>query len=364
VAEISDNTDRRRLRTTTASRRRLLPTIRRGWQLLWRPLGSLAVIGLLLWLVPLGEFRAVLAAIDPLLAAASLGLVLPMAATKAAIFWQAAAVQGLVFSFRQMLAIQLSAAFYTLVVPGQLGGTVARWYKLQKPGRQPVEAAAVMLMARLLETGIACLLGLALAMADPVARSAGVLPILAVVLLAICGGSLLLVSAFGRRIGGALAGRLPHSRWLAPLQRTLPRLRDAASRARRMPAGVIWRIILCSLLWNGLGILSIVLAAMAVGADVSWVTLGWMRSLLAVILLLPLGWGGIGVREAGVVAILQPYGVAPVLALAIGAIISLRHILEAVLGGMVELMALWRTKGAAESPGTANAPLDRAGIAR
>ena len=364
MAEISEDTGRRKLQATTASRPRLLPTIARGWQLLWRPLGSLALIGLLLWLVPLGEFRAVLAAIDPLLAAASLGLVLPMAATKAAIFWLAATVQGLVFSFRQMLAIQLSAAFYTLVVPGQLGGTVSRWYKLQKPGRQPVEAAAVMLMARLLETGIASLLGLALAIADPVARSAGVVPILAMVFLAICGGGLLLVSAFGRRLGAALAARLPQSRWLAPLQRTLPRLRDAAWRARRMPAGVIWRIILCSLLWNGLGILSIVLAAMAVGADVSWVTLGWMRSALAVILLLPLGWGGLGVREASVVAILQPYGVAPVLALTIGAIVSLRNILEAVLGGVVELAALWRTKRAGEPPDTANAPLDRAGPAR
>jgi uncharacterized membrane protein YbhN (UPF0104 family) len=117
-------------------------------------------------------------------------------------------------------------------------------------------------------------------------------------------------------------------------------------------------------LWNGLAVLSIVLAALAVGADVSWVTLGWMRSLLAVILLLPLGWGGLGVREAGVVAILQPYGVAPVLALAIGALVSLRHILEAVLGGVVELMALWRKKRAAEPPGTANAPLDRAGLTR
>ena len=329
---------------------------------MWRPIASLSVVALLFWLVPLGDFRAVLATIDPLLAAASLALVLPMAAAKAAVFWLAARVQGLIFSFRQMLAIQLSSAFYTLVVPGQLGGTVSRWYKLQKPGRQPVEAAAVMLMARLLETGVACLLGLALALADPVAWSLGVLPVLALVFLAIGGGGLLLVTAFGRRLGSALAARLPRHRWLEPVHRTLPRLRESALRLRRMRVGVVWRIIACSLLWNSLGILSIVLAAKAVGAEVSWITLGWVRSLLAIILLVPIGWGGLGVREASIAAMLAPYGVAPALAVAIGAIVSLRNILEAVLGGLVELAGLWRGRpradGSTPRDELASAPLD------
>jgi glycosyltransferase 2 family protein len=263
-----------------------------------------------------------------------------------------------------MLAIQLSSAFYTLVVPGQLGGTVSRWYKLQKPGRQPVEAAAVMLMARLLETGTACLIGLALAMADPVARSLGVVPVLALVFVAIGGGGLLLVTPIGRRLGRALAARLPRHRWLEPVHRALPRLRDAALRMRRMRPGAILRIVACSVLWNALALLSMVLAAMAVGAEVSWVTLGWLRSLLAIILLLPLGWGGLGVREASVAAFLAPYGVAPAMAVAIGAIVSLRNILEAVLGAGVELAALWRKgRPPAEAPPD-GAPLDGARPAR
>ena len=331
------------------------------WRALWRPVGSLAVVALILWLVPLGEFRAVLARIDPLLATLALALVLPMAAAKAAVFWLAACVQGLVFSFRQMLEIQLAAAFYTLVVPGQLGGTVSRWYKLQKPGRQPVEAAAVMLMARLLETGTACLIGLALAMADPVAQALGVVPVLALVFLAVGGGGLLLVTPVGRGLGRRAAARLPRHRWLEPVHRAVPRLRDAALRMRRMRPGAILRIVACSVLWNGLALLSIVLAAMAVGAEVSWVTLGWVRSLLAIILLLPLGWGGLGVREASVAALLAPYGVAPAMAVAIGAIVSLRNILEAVLGALVELAALWRKGRPSQEP---EAPLDGARVAR
>lgn len=137
-----------------------------------------------------------------------------------------------------------------------------------------------------------------------------------------------------------------------------------------MRLGVICWVVTCSLLWNGLGILSIFLAAMAVGAEVSWVTLGWMRSLLAIILLLPLGWGGVGVREATVAAILQPYGVAPALAIAIGAIVSLRNILEAVLGGLVEVASLWRKRrpersdGPAGPRGTKKASLDVTGLTR
>jgi uncharacterized protein (TIRG00374 family) len=336
--------------------------LRSAWHLAWRPLGSLAVVALLVWLVPMDDFRAVLGRIDPLLAAASLALVLPMAATKAAVFWLAAGVQGLVFTFRQMLAIQLSSAFYTLVVPGQLGGTVSRWYKLQKPGRQPIEAAAVMLMARLLETGTACLLGLALAMADPLARSLGVVPVLALVFLGIGGGGVLLVTPLGRRLGAVLAALLPRRRWLEPVLQALPRLAAAAKRMRRMQPVVIVRIVACSLLWNALGIVSIALAASAVGTEVSWITLGWMRSLLAIILLLPLGWGGLGVREASVAALLQPYGVGVAAAVAIGALVSLRNILEAVLGGIVELAGLWRRK-AAPAPARASS-LDVAREAR
>lgn len=331
------------------------------WRTLWRPLGSLAVVALLLWLVPLGEFRAVLARIDPALASLALALVLPMAAAKAAVFWLAARVQRLAFTFGQMLAIQFASAFYTLVVPGQLGGTVSRWYKLQKPGRQPIEAAAVMLMARLLETGTACLIGLALALADPVARAMGVVPVLALVFVATGGSGLLLVTPLGRRLGRSLAERLPRHRWLKPVHDALPRLRDAAQRMRRMRAPELLLITACSVLWNALALLSMVLAAAAVGVEVSWITLGWLRALLAIVLLLPIGWGGLGVREASTAAILAPYGVAPAAAIAMGAIVSLRNILEAVIGAGVELYGLWRNRRLA---GAVEPPLDAARLVR
>jgi len=315
-------------------------------RLLWRSLASGLVIGLLSWFVPLDDLRAALSRVDPWLAMASIAMVVPMAATKAAIFWLAASVQGLVFSVGQMLRIQLASAFYTLVTPGQLGGTVSRWYMMQRPGRQPIEAAAVMLMARYLETTLACVIGLMLALADPLARDAGVVPAIFgfVVLLSLV--SLFLFSSrIGRRAMGRLLEHLPDHRWLGPVRRAVPTLRDAGSRMRTMQRGVICRVLALSLLWNGLGIASIAFAAAAVGAEVSWLTLGWLRSLLALILILPLAWGGLGLREASVAAMLQPYGVPPALAIGIGALVSLRNILEAVIGGVVELVVLWRRRG-------------------
>lgn len=311
-----------------------------------RLLASLVVIGLLLWLVPLDDFRHVFERVDPWLALASLAIVLPMATTKAAIFWLAASVQGLSFSFCQMLRIQLASAFYTLVTPGQLGGTVSRWYMMQRPGRQPIEAAAVMLMARYLETALACVVGLALALADPLARHAILSPLLfAALVVAAILLPILLISRPGRAISRRFAGALPDHSWLGPLRHAVPKLRDAGARIRTMGGAVVWRVLALSLLWNGLGILSIAIAAMAVGAEISWVTLGWMRSLLALILVLPLVWGGLGLREASVAAVLQPYGVPPALAIGIGALVSLRNILEAAIGGSVEVASLWHQRG-------------------
>ncbi len=308
---------------------------------------SFAVLGLLVWLVPTGDYVEVLSQVDSTLAALALALLLPDQMVKAHIFWLTARLQQLAFSYWQMLTIQFATGFYGLVVPGQIGAVAARWYKLQRPGRQGVEAAAVIALNRLLEATTGMLIGIGLALADPLAQQHTLILFL---LIAASVGSIVVIGAFARPSGRARLktweGVLPDWRLLRPARRLIPAISDAAQRFSTMRRSQFAMLVFWSLVFHAISIMMVVLAARAVGSDVSWTTLGWIRSFLAVALLVPVSWAGLGLREIGFVALLTPYGVPVATAVTIGMFGSLRHILLAVIGGLSELGGLWRRQAA------------------
>lgn len=310
-----------------------------------RFIASFAALGLLVWLVPMGDYLDVLGRADVLLALTSIALLLPDQMVKGRLFWLSARLQRLAFTYRQMLAIQFATGFYGLIVPGQVGAIAARWYKLQRPGRQGVEAAAVIALNRLLETATGVLIGLTLALADPLAQQH---TLVVLFLAAALVGSAFVIAAFATAPGRAMLRRLERSvpdwRLLRPVRRLIPAVRNAAARFAAMPRQQLAGLLFWSLLWHAIGIVIVVLAARAVGSDVGWTTLGWIRSFLAVALLLPISWAGIGLREIGFVALLTPYGVPAATAVAIGLLGSLRLVAIALIGGLVEAAAPWSNR--------------------
>jgi hypothetical protein len=63
---------------------------------------------------------------------------------------------------------------------------------------------------------------------------------------------------------------------------------------------------------------------------------------MAVLLLLPVSWAGIGVREISLALMLAPFGVAPGVAAALGLLLSFRGLLEGAMGALVEAHAALR----------------------
>jgi len=312
-----------------------------------RLVASFAVVVLLVWLVPTGDYVQVFGQVDPTLAALALAALLPDQMVKAHIFWLMARLQQLVLSYWQMLTIQFATGFYGLIVPGHVGAVVARWYKLQRPGRQGIEAAAVIALNRLLEATTGMLIGIGLALADPVAQQH---TLILLFLVAASVGSFVVIGAFassgGRARLRAWQGALPNWRLLRPARRLIPAVSDAAQRFSTMRRSQFAMLVFWSLVFHAIGILMVVLAARAVGSDVSWTTLGWIRSFLAIALLVPVSWAGLGLREIGFVALLTPYGVPAATAVTIGMFGSLRYVLHAVIGGLIELVGLWRRQAA------------------
>ena len=89
-----------------------------------------------------------------------------------------------------------------------------------------------------------------------------------------------------------------------------------------------------------LGLLSLVLLAHAVGLNADWTTLGWTRAALMLAALLPVTWGGIGQRELIIAGALVAAGYPGAPAVTIGLLLSLRSVIEAAVGGMIELRGL------------------------
>jgi len=64
-----------------------------------------------------------------------------------------------------------------------------------------------------------------------------------------------------------------------------------------------------SLSMHLLGVLSFYAFALSVGVDVSFIIIGWVRSFIHIVTMLPISFSGLGVREGTLIVLLQGYGV-------------------------------------------------------
>lgn len=66
-------------------------------------------------------------------------------------------------------------------------------------------------------------------------------------------------------------------------------------------------------------------------------TIGWIRSLMNIITMLPIAFAGLGVREASFTVLMEPYGIPGSQAVALGLFTFIVHIVLAIIGGLLEL---------------------------
>jgi uncharacterized protein (TIRG00374 family) len=101
---------------------------------------------------------------------------------------------------------------------------------------------------------------------------------------------------------------------------------------------------LTSLLWLAalsfieefLGVVSYYFVSLAIGMEVSFVHLGWIRSCILIVTMLPISFSGFGVREGTLIALLAPYGVSGTVAVAFSLLLFARSLLLAGIGGVLE----------------------------
>lgn len=301
---------------------------------------SLALLGVLIWWQPVDEYITVWkeAAVWPVVLAYA--LTVPMVALRTRQTQSLARLQGMTVKYRPLLALQLATTFYGLFVPGIVAVGVLRWYRLAQLGGDPKATFALVVFSRLLEIEMALFLGLGFWLLDPIAPGGPGLPVMFFLL----GAATTLVRyiAFhprtARHAQSTLARRWPPNRF-ASARSKIVGLLDVTARYGTLTHRA-WALLLANILGGqALGLLSVVLIAMALGMDASWMTLGWARSILSIAMLLPITWAGIGLREATLAGALVAAGQPAAASVALGLLLSLRVVLEAAAGGIVELRA-------------------------
>jgi uncharacterized protein (TIRG00374 family) len=244
--------------------------------------------------------------------------------------------QGMSVSVSRIFEINLISNFYGMFLPGSLAGGAVRWRKLYLADKNASGAFIAIILSRFLLTTITVALGVVFWL------SAGQLHsnrIVGLVLLGILVGLLLLQGVlvsgivslpFNADMGSEARGG---SRLLVHAINVLGALR----RYRDLPRIAFLKISVLALIDDLLGIVSFYFVSLSVGIDVPLVHLGWVRSFLQLITMVPVSFFGIGIQEGTLITLLGNYGVPGAEAVAFSFVLVARSIVIAFAGGVLEL---------------------------
>ncbi len=261
--------------------------------------------------------------------------------------------QGITHGVGKILAINLAVKFYLQFTPSTLVASGYRWYRLAQPGGKNVEALVALAFFRVLETFLTIAMGLAFFLLAGQQTSLKVsLFWLALILLLII-ISWVLVTRYSLKIYRWFrvrsAGWVEKDSWQV-LARRIEKFLIAVTAYADMPATDLLLSISAGIISALVGIASGVALAQAVGIDIGFMNMGWVQAVVLIATQLPFTVaGGLGVREVTLVAILSTFGVSADLALALSFLIFIRGIILSLLGGLVELIDVLRSKRSAEN---------------
>ena len=231
-----------------------------------------------------------------------------------------------------LLNAYLASQFVSNFLPSTIGGDALRVTRLSAFTRDgtttngaPAAFASVVLdrMSGWLILPLLCLAGLLI---NPSLRHLGrsshaALAISVVTLAALVA---VVVAAGSRRLGGRLAGHESWLRFLGAVHLGLARIvRRPGAAAQVIVASVVYQLAIV-----GAGIL----AARAIGISIGPTALLAFIPAVAIVQVLPVSVGGLGVREGAFALFLQPLGVPAGQAIALGLAMYAMHLIASLLG--------------------------------
>lgn len=308
---------------------------------------TIAIIAFLFARVDLNAMARQLASANPLLLLLALFLY-ELAISMGAVKWQLLVrAQNLPARFGDLMTFTLVGLFFGNLLPSNVGGDVVRAYGLVKASGRAEAAAISVLVDRL--TGLVAYLGAAMVMvvlaAFTLARGAELEQLeIATVIVAgafLLGCALLFSRRFSQRVKGIFA--------YGPLKRVQPvaqRVYEALQVYRHSYRALafalvlsVGNVIVTTLVWYAVGT--------ALGLTVSIFYYFLFNPIVAFVLLVPISFNGLGLKEASWMFFFGLIGVSDESALSMSLIFSLIIVLTSLPGGI-----LWWRERARVAPET------------
>ena len=296
-----------------------------------RGLCSLALLGLLFYLIPIDQVVSTLANLSwPIFLFAILSQFLARAAGALKVKL-IAADQGFELSCAAALRIMLTAHYYSLMLPGPVAGGAVTWLRLLGQGASRGAAAATIVVNRGIGIAVMLALGSGAWLLD-----AGYLDSVELGLALILLGSTL-VWALQNRTTPAAVGSEASGR--------LSRFFDRLMVFRRMAPASKLIVIVSSVAQEAIAAVVIWLFGLAVGLELELLAIFWIRALLQLVLLLPIAIAGLGLREASLIGLGALIGVDPANALTWSLAIFAGTVVVGAVGGLLEAGVIARMLG-------------------
>jgi glycosyltransferase 2 family protein len=315
--------------------------VSKGTKLGIQVLVTVVVLAWLLRVVPLNDILRIVRSADPRFVALGLLLQLASRAPTAVRMKVIADAQGLPLNFARILLTLFSTSFYGLLLPGSLAGGAATWMKYVQHGAGGAAALVSIVVNRaagfitVVASGIGFWVADRLLSAEQaVLFGCVVLVFLLSLFLLLFGQSHYLSRLFQR---GADVPRLKGS----TLFRKATTVAAHLALMREIPRKAVAGILVASLIHDLVAITALYFLALALGLDLGFLTVAWMRSAVQLVVMLPVSVAGLGVREGTLVLVTGSYGVAASGAIAWSLLIFAGTVLAAFCGGLIEAQALW-----------------------
>ena len=242
-------------------------------------------------------------------------------------------IQGMTLSVFEILKIHLVTNFYGLFLPGILSGGAVKWYKFSKHGNKS-SAAAVVVFNRFLEILMIVFIGILFSF--PAFYSLGNQKLF-VVLVLIFFSMIILYFLLLNKSG---LGFIEKTILIFPLpnfiKEKIGKFVDAMRQFQNLHLKAHFEIIGLLFLYHGIGVLSFFCFAKSLNINLSIWVIGWIRSAMAIAIMLPLSFAGLGIREGTLVFLFGQYGVKPDVSMALSLLFFSRNILTSLLGGLFE----------------------------
>lgn len=313
-------------------------------RLAFRLLVSAGLLGFIFSSVPVSQLTSILQNVSlwPFLAALALTpCMVYLAATQTKVLTDR---QGLTLSVGQIFAVTFATAFYGLLLPGTIVGGAVRWYRFSQQDKKPAQALAAIAFGRLMSTLILAATGLVCWALDAQARQDifnGA--ILGAVMFGLCG---IYVLFFRRRQAQALTSLLGRLTFIPNfIHCKVAKLLHAAAEFQGLAASALLTMTGVFALYQLLGIASFYLLALALPVELSFTTIGWIRTYVLLLATLPISFLGLGIREGALIFMLQSYGILAPAAVAYSFLILARTLFTAMVGGAIEFVQFLRLTG-------------------